>query len=189
MRFVIFGAGAIGGAVGARLAEGGLEVALIARGAHLEAIRRDGLTFETPVRSTRAGAPGRRGSGGARGRRRRRRRAAVHQEPGHGRRARVAAPARAAVASRSSAFRTGSTTSAWPAQLRVRVRRRGDAPGRAPRAGDRARLRLAADRDHRRRPLPGRIRRAVRAGHRRAPGVALRSRIPAPTSCASSTRS
>lgn len=49
MRFVIFGAGAIGGAVGARLAEGGFEVALIARGAHLEAIRRDGLIFETPV--------------------------------------------------------------------------------------------------------------------------------------------
>ena len=49
MRFVIFGAGAIGGAVGARLAEGGFEVALIARGAHLDAIRRDGLVFETPV--------------------------------------------------------------------------------------------------------------------------------------------
>ena len=40
MRFVIFGAGAIGGVVGARLHQGGLEVALIARGAHLEAIRR-----------------------------------------------------------------------------------------------------------------------------------------------------
>jgi 2-dehydropantoate 2-reductase len=49
MRFVIFGAGAIGGAVGARLAESGFEVALIARGPHLEAIRRDGLLFETPV--------------------------------------------------------------------------------------------------------------------------------------------
>jgi 2-dehydropantoate 2-reductase len=49
MRFVIFGAGAIGGVVGARLHQGGYDVALIARGAHLEAIRRDGLTLETPT--------------------------------------------------------------------------------------------------------------------------------------------
>jgi 2-dehydropantoate 2-reductase len=46
---VIFGAGAIGGVVGARLHQGGFEVLLIARGAHLEAIRRSGLTLETPV--------------------------------------------------------------------------------------------------------------------------------------------
>lgn len=49
MRFVILGAGAIGGAVGARLHQSGHAVTLIARGAHLEAIRRDGLTFLTPV--------------------------------------------------------------------------------------------------------------------------------------------
>ncbi len=49
MRFVIFGAGAIGGAVAARLHQSGHAVRLIARGAHLEAIRRDGLTFVTPV--------------------------------------------------------------------------------------------------------------------------------------------
>ncbi len=49
MRFVIFGAGAIGGAVGARLHQSGHAVTLIARGAHLEAIGRDGLTFLTPV--------------------------------------------------------------------------------------------------------------------------------------------
>ncbi|HYZ80467.1 MAG TPA: 2-dehydropantoate 2-reductase [Solirubrobacteraceae bacterium] len=49
MRFVIFGAGAIGGAVGARLHQSGHDVTLIARGAHLEAIRRDGLTLVTPV--------------------------------------------------------------------------------------------------------------------------------------------
>ena len=49
MRFVIFGAGAIGGAVGARLHQSGHAVTLIARGAHLEALRRDGLTFLTPV--------------------------------------------------------------------------------------------------------------------------------------------
>ena len=49
MRLVIFGAGAIGGAVGARLHQSGHAVTLIARGAHLEALRRDGLTFLTPV--------------------------------------------------------------------------------------------------------------------------------------------
>ena len=52
MRFVIFGAGAIGGVVGARLSEAGFEVALIARGQHLEAIREHGLTLETPVART-----------------------------------------------------------------------------------------------------------------------------------------
>ena len=49
MRFVIFGAGAIGGAVGARLHQAGHAVCLIARGAHLQAIRRDGLTLLTPA--------------------------------------------------------------------------------------------------------------------------------------------
>src|ERR1700759_2996364 len=49
MRFVIYGAGAIGGAVGARLHQSGQAVTLIARGAHLEAIRAGGLTFLTPA--------------------------------------------------------------------------------------------------------------------------------------------
>lgn len=49
MRFVIFGAGAIGGVVGARLHQAGYEVTLIARGPHLEAIRRAGLTLVTPA--------------------------------------------------------------------------------------------------------------------------------------------
>jgi 2-dehydropantoate 2-reductase len=52
MRFVIFGAGAIGGVVGARLHQGGHEVAVIARGAHLEAIRRSGLTVLAPGESS-----------------------------------------------------------------------------------------------------------------------------------------
>lgn len=43
MKICIVGAGAIGGYVGAKLALAGEEVSLIARGAHLEAIRRDGL--------------------------------------------------------------------------------------------------------------------------------------------------
>jgi 2-dehydropantoate 2-reductase len=43
MRICIIGAGAIGGYLGARLALAGETVTLIARGANLEAIRRDGL--------------------------------------------------------------------------------------------------------------------------------------------------
>ena len=43
MRICVVGAGAIGGLLGARLAEAGEDVTLIARGAHLEAIRARGL--------------------------------------------------------------------------------------------------------------------------------------------------
>ena len=48
MRVAVFGAGAVGSYYGARLADGGADVSLIARGAHLDAIRHDGLTIETP---------------------------------------------------------------------------------------------------------------------------------------------
>ena len=45
MRICVIGAGAIGGFVGARMAFAGHEVTLIARGAHLRAIRERGLTL------------------------------------------------------------------------------------------------------------------------------------------------
>lgn len=48
MRFVILGSGAIGGTVGGKLAAAGQEVALIARGAHGQAILERGLRLETP---------------------------------------------------------------------------------------------------------------------------------------------
>jgi 2-dehydropantoate 2-reductase len=48
MRFVIYGAGAVGGVTGALLARAGREVVLIARGEHHDAIARDGLRVETP---------------------------------------------------------------------------------------------------------------------------------------------
>jgi 2-dehydropantoate 2-reductase len=51
MRFIVYGAGAVGGVVGALLAEAGEDVVLIARGPHAEAIRRSGLLLETPVGS------------------------------------------------------------------------------------------------------------------------------------------
>ncbi|GIW12879.1 MAG: 2-dehydropantoate 2-reductase [Tepidiforma sp.] len=47
-RFVVYGAGAIGATIGARLHEAGGDVLLIARGAHLEALRSHGLRFNTP---------------------------------------------------------------------------------------------------------------------------------------------
>jgi len=47
-RFIVYGAGAIGGSVGSRLFEHGHDVVLIARGAHREAIARAGLRFESP---------------------------------------------------------------------------------------------------------------------------------------------
>ena len=43
MRFAVIGAGAVGGYYGARLAQAGHDVTLIARGANLEAIRANGL--------------------------------------------------------------------------------------------------------------------------------------------------
>jgi 2-dehydropantoate 2-reductase len=50
MRIVIVGAGAIGGAVGARLFEAGVDVTLVARGEHAEVIAADGLTLVEPDR-------------------------------------------------------------------------------------------------------------------------------------------
>jgi len=52
MRFIIYGAGAVGGVVGAQLHKAGEDVILIARGAHLEAIRKNGLRYETPHEKT-----------------------------------------------------------------------------------------------------------------------------------------
>lgn len=46
MKITIYGAGAIGGHLGALLSREGTDVSLIARGAHLAAIQRDGLTLQ-----------------------------------------------------------------------------------------------------------------------------------------------
>jgi 2-dehydropantoate 2-reductase len=48
LRICIYGAGAIGGYLGAHFARAGADVSLIARGAHLAAIRAQGLTLEWP---------------------------------------------------------------------------------------------------------------------------------------------
>jgi 2-dehydropantoate 2-reductase len=46
-RFVVYGAGAIGGVIGARLFQQGRDVVLVARGAHYEAIRDTGLVVRS----------------------------------------------------------------------------------------------------------------------------------------------
>jgi 2-dehydropantoate 2-reductase len=45
MKICVYGAGAVGGHCAAQLAASGHEVSVIARGAHLEAIRRDGMVL------------------------------------------------------------------------------------------------------------------------------------------------
>ena len=47
MKYLIYGAGGIGGCLAAFLAQGGKDVSLIARGAHLEVIQKNGLVLET----------------------------------------------------------------------------------------------------------------------------------------------
>jgi 2-dehydropantoate 2-reductase len=48
MRYIVYGAGAIGATIGAKLHQSGVEVTLIARGEHLERVRRDGLRLRSP---------------------------------------------------------------------------------------------------------------------------------------------
>ena len=48
MRICIFGAGSVGGYLAGYLSRGGAEVSVVARGAHLAAIRDKGLTVESP---------------------------------------------------------------------------------------------------------------------------------------------
>ena len=57
MRYVIIGAGAVGGTIGGRLFQAGHEVLLVARGAHLRAMREGGLTLRTPAETLRLDIP------------------------------------------------------------------------------------------------------------------------------------
>jgi 2-dehydropantoate 2-reductase len=51
VRYVVIGAGAVGGTIGVRLHEAGRDVVLVARGPHLAAIRENGLRLDDPERS------------------------------------------------------------------------------------------------------------------------------------------
>ena len=57
MRVCVYGAGAIGGHIAARLARGGAEVSVVARGPHLAAIRANGLTVHARGRRAAFAAP------------------------------------------------------------------------------------------------------------------------------------
>jgi 2-dehydropantoate 2-reductase len=57
MRYIIYGAGAIGGVIGAKLHQQGYPVSLIARGPHLQAIQARGLVLETPEESVTLDIP------------------------------------------------------------------------------------------------------------------------------------
>jgi 2-dehydropantoate 2-reductase len=48
MRFIVLGAGAVGGVIGGRLFEHGHDVTLVARGDHYDALSRHGLRLESP---------------------------------------------------------------------------------------------------------------------------------------------
>src|SRR3989442_15361260 len=52
MRIAVLGSGGIGGYYGALLAKAGHDVSFVARGAHLEAMQRRGLTLRTPEGET-----------------------------------------------------------------------------------------------------------------------------------------
>lgn len=47
MKIIVMGAGGVGGVFGARLLQGGCDVAFLARGAHLAALQRDGLRIDS----------------------------------------------------------------------------------------------------------------------------------------------
>jgi 2-dehydropantoate 2-reductase len=57
MRYVIIGSGAVGGSIGGRLHESGRSVVLVARGAHFEALRDNGLRLKVPTGTSRVNVP------------------------------------------------------------------------------------------------------------------------------------
>lgn len=57
MRYLVIGAGGTGGSIAAYMNEAGKDVAVIARGKHLEAIKENGLRMETPDRGSFATKP------------------------------------------------------------------------------------------------------------------------------------
>ena len=57
MRFLVYGAGAIGGVIGGRLFEAGHDVTLVARGDHLAALQSRGLDLVSPAGRVRLAVP------------------------------------------------------------------------------------------------------------------------------------
>jgi 2-dehydropantoate 2-reductase len=57
VRYIIIGAGAVGGTIGGSLFQGGHDVVLVARGPHLDALRARGLTLAAPDSTSILGIP------------------------------------------------------------------------------------------------------------------------------------
>ncbi|MFF2820645.1 ketopantoate reductase family protein [Kitasatospora cineracea] len=57
MRYIMLGAGAVGGTIGGRLHQSGREVVLVARGPHLAALRAEGLRLTVPDGTHRLAVP------------------------------------------------------------------------------------------------------------------------------------
>jgi 2-dehydropantoate 2-reductase len=57
MRYIIYGAGGVGGVIGAQLFQGDVDVVLVARGDHLAAIQDQGLLYKTPDQSVHLPIP------------------------------------------------------------------------------------------------------------------------------------
>ena len=57
MRFIVYGAGAVGGPIAVRLVQHGIEAVAVARGAHARAIAEHGLLLETPDETVRVSVP------------------------------------------------------------------------------------------------------------------------------------
>jgi len=57
MKIAVLGSGGVGGYFGARLSHAGADVTFIARGAHLDAIRRNGLSIESKLGNLHIAAP------------------------------------------------------------------------------------------------------------------------------------
>jgi 2-dehydropantoate 2-reductase len=57
VRYIIIGAGAVGGTIGGCLFQGGHDVVLVARGAHLDALRARGLRLASPAGTSQLGIP------------------------------------------------------------------------------------------------------------------------------------
>lgn len=57
MRFIVYGTGAVGGPIAAKLVDSGHDVIAVARGDHARVMARDGLLLETPATSLRVRLP------------------------------------------------------------------------------------------------------------------------------------
>lgn len=57
MRYIVYGAGAIGGGIGGLLAASGSDVVLVARGAHLDVLQSSGLELRSPAGTRRLTVP------------------------------------------------------------------------------------------------------------------------------------